>query len=362
MKTILYTINYLTNGGPTRVLQNIIKNINITEYRIIILTLIDKNDTNIVNNLKKSGIEVIELKYAKKLLQIIKEKNKIIQVINDLNADIIHTHGIVSTVLVASNKVKAYKITTIHNNIFEDYKYTYGKVKGLIYALYHIYKLKRFDDVVCCSKTSYDILKGRLNNVSYIRNGVDINKKNQANIKKSIRQELSIKKDATVYIYVGVINTRKRVIELIKMFNELLLPNEYLVIVGDGELLEEAKSLANNSNIIFTGFKTNTIDYLQASDIYVSNSSSEGFSISVIEALHCGLLCLLSDIPSHKECFEINKSIYIGEYYNKSNIKTKKEFISQNIAKLNKKQIKEFAKKELSSQAMTNKYLKYYQK
>lgn len=52
MKKILYTINFLTNGGPTRVLQNIIKNLDKNKYDIYVMTLIDENSKDIVQALK----------------------------------------------------------------------------------------------------------------------------------------------------------------------------------------------------------------------------------------------------------------------------------------------------------------------
>ena len=360
MTKILYTINFLTNGGPTRVLENIIKGLNSNEFDIYILTLINENNKEIVDKLTKKGIKIISLNYTKSLKEIMKNRNNIINKINEINPDIIHTHGIVSTIILYSNKINAKRITTVHNSIFEDYKHTYGKFRGIVYAYIHIFALKKFDEVICCSKTSYEVLKKYVKKAKYIRNGIDIeNKKDDIDTRKKVRKELKIKNDAIVYIYGGVINSRKRVIELVEFFNSTLTNNEYLIIVGDGELKNEAENVKKNNNIIFTGFKTNIIDYFQASDIYVSYSSSEGFSISVIEALECELLLFLSDIPSHKECFEIDSNYYLGEIFNKENFAQKKDEITKNVT-YNKDYIKEFKYKYLSSEAMANQYIKYY--
>ena len=226
----------------------------------------------------------------------------------------------------------------------------------------HIYCLKKFDEVICCSRTSYDVLKNKLKNTSYIRNGIDIENKNNSNlIRNKIRKELNISDNDIVYIYGGVINERKRVVELVKMFSETLRENEYLLIVGDGPQMANAK-ISSNEKVIFTGFKDNIIDYFQASDIYVSNSASEGFSISLIEGLNCGLLCLLSDISSHKECFEIDQNYYIGECFNKENFLEKKEKVSKRINNINREYLSEFQKKYLSASSMTLQYEKYYSK
>ena len=40
---------------------------------------------------------------------------------------------------------------------------------------------------------------------------------------------------------------------------------------------------------------------LKCADCYISSSTLEGLPISVLEAMYCGLPCILSDIPQHKE-------------------------------------------------------------
>ena len=62
---ILYTINYLTNGGPTRVLLNQIYNLNKKEFDIYLLTIIDSNDEIIENELKEYGVKIIKFKMKK---------------------------------------------------------------------------------------------------------------------------------------------------------------------------------------------------------------------------------------------------------------------------------------------------------
>lgn len=358
MKKVLFTINFLTNGGPTRVLENIISQMNPTEYKVYVLTIIDENESKIIDKFKSRGVEILEFKYSKSLGDVLKHKKDIFNAIKEVNPDVIHTHGIVTTLLIALYKGKSKKITTIHNNIFEDYRFTYGKIKGMLYAFFHILLLKKFNETICCSKTSYNVLKKYDKKATFIRNGIDI--EFVSDVKRDdIRKELNISEDSIIFIYGGVINNRKRVCELVDMFKKSLNDNEYLVIIGDGELMDKAVEIAGNmNNIKFLGFKKNIIDYFKAADVYVSNSSSEGFSISVIEALECNLLLLLSDIPSHKECFEIDNNYYIGEFFTEENFSNKKDNVVKKLSQsVNTKAFKE---KYLSSKAMANDYKKFY--
>ncbi len=48
-------------------------------------------------------------------------------------------------------------------------------------------------------------------------------------------------------------------------------------------------------------------DYYRAADVYVSPSLSDGSSVSLMEALACGLPALVSDIPGNREWVQSNK-------------------------------------------------------
>lgn len=359
---ILYTINYITNGGPSRVLINIINNLDRAKYDITVLTIIDQNDKTIIKELIDSGVKIKEIKIKKSIIGLIKSYNKILNEITKMQANIIHTHGIVTSLIVASKRICAYKITTVHNNIYEDYSHSYGKLKGKVIAYIHLNRLKKFNQIICCSKTSYETIKDKFVNIDYIRNGIDSNYlKDRSIVRKNIRKELNIPDKNIVYVYVGVLSKRKRVVELVELYNNNLTKNENLIMVGDGPFMDDIKKIAND-NIKIVGFKSNALDYFSAADIYTSNSSSEGFSISVIEALESGLLLLLSDIPSHRECFEIDDNFYIGEFFNEENFKSKKELLLENYNDNSKREVFEFQRRFLSAKSMTKKYEEYYEK
>ena len=80
--------------------------------------------------------------------------------------------------------------------------------------------------------------------------------------------------------------------------------------MGDGADYAELKSqFGALPNVIFTGNIGNVNEYLQAADIYISSSKSEGLPNGVLEAMATGLPVILSDIEQHKEIYDTNSMI-----------------------------------------------------
>ena len=93
---------------------------------------------------------------------------------------------------------------------------------------------------------------------------------------------------------------------------------------------------------------------MNISDVYASASRSEGFSISVLEALSCGLGLFLSDIPSHREVVMAGKDIPVGVLFKQTDI----EGALSRIRKMSlcKSTISRFQRDNLSARRMTALY------
>lgn len=83
-------------------------------------------------------------------------------------------------------------------------------------------------------------------------------------------------------------------------------PDLQAVIIGDGpeheRLLEEAKNLGLEENVSFTGFLPTweaVIGMIKASSVFVLPSTREGFGISALEAMGCGLPVVTVDHPQN---------------------------------------------------------------
>lgn len=92
---------------------------------------------------------------------------------------------------------------------------------------------------------------------------------------------------------------------LIEAFRELNLPQTRLIIAGTGDLEEELKEkYRKDRRIIFTGLISNEkhkVDLLRASQIFVLPSKHEGMSLSLLEAMSCGLACIATNAGGNSD-------------------------------------------------------------
>lgn len=88
------------------------------------------------------------------------------------------------------------------------------------------------------------------------------------------------------------------------------LPDFEVVFVSNGPLLDQVRMAADNMLPAVTRCKVKfmggvddmaLVELLESSHVYVSVSLSDGTSISLLEALSCGLFPVLSDIPQNRE-------------------------------------------------------------
>jgi len=113
----------------------------------------------------------------------------------------------------------------------------------------------------------------------------------------SFRTEFKIADSAVLIGNVGNLYPVKGQKYLVKAFHELLRSSSadlYLVLVGRGGELDNLLSLAGELGIpkermLFTGFRNDIQNILNALDLYVQPSLSEGHPVAVLEAMSLGI-------------------------------------------------------------------------
>lgn len=112
--------------------------------------------------------------------------------------------------------------------------------------------------------------------------------------RNSVRQLLTIPRDARVLIFVGRLTREKGVRELAEAFESIAARHDvHLILVGpdEADLEDQVRSICRTSvgRVHFVKVADNPEHYLSAADIFCLPSYREGFGLSAIEAAASGL-------------------------------------------------------------------------
>ena len=311
---IAFLVTACKKSGPIEQMLSIITYMDKEKFNPVLITLYDEpvDGTSQLSRYLALGITHIHVPLSK--TDILLGKTRALkQRLDALQIDIVHSLGVFPD--FALSRMNYHKhVTTLRNFVYEDYPVKYGKVTGVIMAKMHLYAAKKADKVWTCSASLADKYKEKLNlSFAYIQNGVNLSRfaKLPKEQKQERRQKLCLPKDKTILVYAGQFVSRKDQRFLLRLFAENTeLKNYVLLLLGDGvEFNELKKQYGNVANVVMTGSVSNVNEYLQASDIYITSSKSEGLPNGVLEAMAVGLPVIMSDIEQHKEVFNQNNKI-----------------------------------------------------
>lgn len=210
------------------------------------------------------------------------------------------------------------KIVFIRGNLLKNYFYDFFIFGFFVYFIHKVI-ITKFKYIFHLNPSSLNAYKNYYNQKHLIiENFID---EEFYKIRKKNINELK-------FLYVGSLSKRKNVHSLVKFFKEFakLKSNAILDLYGDGELVSILKNYINknqlNSKIFLKGHVDNVFDIYQHYDYFLSFSISEGTSRSVLEALYCGLPCLITDADSNTEIIDngvngliFNKNLGIVENF-----------------------------------------------
>ena len=307
---IIFIISTLKKSGPTNQLYYLIKHLerNCFEPHVITLSL-ELNQGSAWADFEALGVQLYTLGLSR-IKGVFFSKKHLRSLVDRIGPDVIHTQGIRADMLNASTLKDYPSLCTSRNDPFSDYPTKFGKLRGSLMARQHIAAFKELN-VVACSLSIQSQLKAHGIDASVLQNGVDTVKFQpvSAESKKALRHKLGMPGDALVVLSAGSLIPRKDMSTLIAAFNQAGLAGARLVILGDGPQKDALLQQAGEA-VLMPGNVTNISDYLGAADLFVSTALSEGLPNTVLEAMACGLPCVLSDIPPHRELFGDSDEIF----------------------------------------------------
>lgn len=229
----------------------------------------------------------------------------VVLLLSKLRPDVIHAHEILSPASAAllTKRFHGWPVVV---------KVLRGGIRG------DIYKLKRGpfgmgrSRALCRGVDSFVVISREIDQElsalgvspekrAFIPNGVDT--ENFVPLldsqKKRLRAELMLPPNGMLVIYMGRLTPEKRVDHLLRVWPDVSLafPEAQLLIVGAG--VEEARLRTQSVSVPgvqFTGQVNDTSRYLQAADLFVLPSATEGLSNALLEAMATGLPVLATSV------------------------------------------------------------------
>lgn len=213
---------------------------------------------------------------------------------------IIHLHqvqsGFLTQLAMFGTGIEKQVLFTVHSS-FSGYK-LHNKILSLFNVI-----LARY--VTCVGYSSYQdypklIRRIKGDRMQPLQNGVDLERIDKVQAGRDAGK-------ATVdFVYAARMVPIKNHSFLVGVL-KYCAPNVRFVFVGAEDAKQAIRKTASEEGVAdrirFTGLIPRNEVYreLKQADCYLSSSTLEGLPISVLEAMYCGLPCILSDIPQHRE-------------------------------------------------------------
>lgn len=306
MRTIYLISRAKSGAGPVNQTLNILEGMkqNGRVTSTLVTLAPEWDDASWLYRFKDKGISIYQMNHE--LLSTWRCIFELRNYVRRNNIEIVHACGFRAdfVALFAGRHVKKIITQRCHP------KDTSEKLPRFLQSLcswFYLKMIKKMDAIVACSKSIQEVfLKEYGMNVFAVQNGVNTDFFKPLNEEEKCLQKerLGLKK-VPIYLVLGSLRDRKNNILLINAMNKIDNFPGQVVIVGAGPEESMLKKAAdNNPNILFVGSTKTPIDYLQASDFLISCSLAEGLPNTVLEAISCGIVPILSNIGPHKEIVE----------------------------------------------------------
>jgi len=283
---------------------------------------------------------------------IIKDIKKTITIIKIGKYDLIHCHGAKGNIIgyFCKKATKLPIISTIHSDYRLDYMHSYLKsiTLGKINALF----LKKMDAHITVTNNFRDMLIARkfnANRIYSVCNGLDFSKIHITSDKTQFLAINNINYNENT-ILVGIVarfNPVKNINTLIKAAYEIKKKNSNIkfLIAGEGDEAKSLKTLVNSLNlkdtVFFLGWIKEPFELMNAIDINVLTSISEGFPYSLLESAKFKKANISTDVGGISDLIKHNYNGYlfkpkdieslVKHIINLSNDKRKRELFGKRL-------------------------------
>lgn len=298
-------------GGAGRYLLNYLKYFDREKYEVSVVL---PENSKLLEFIKVyQDVKVYEMPYMadksydKRCVKVLKElflKEKF---------DILHTHASLSS-RIAGRYAKIKTIISTRHCIEPEGKMPLSLIKSFLNNLLCDYYIA-VSDAVCENLKRCGI---KLSKIKKVYNGVEPVKELKPDEKLKIKEKYGIK-DGFVFGIFARLEEVKGHRYFIEAAKEYLKKHENatFLIVGDGSLCDELKEMAKDTpQIVFTGYKKDTSEILNITDVNVISSSSEAMSLAILEAMSLGKVTVATNVGGNPQLVSNKRNGLLVEYAN----------------------------------------------
>lgn len=275
---------------------------------------------NLKKNLKNISVKYYQIDFNRNILkisEILRAYKQVKKLLLRENYNFIHCHSPIGGAVgrIVAHKTHTKVIYTAHG--FHFYKGA-PLLNWLLY--YPIEKwLSRYTDVlITINKEDYQRAKKKFHakEIKYVPGvGIDVEKIQSIQVdRQAKRKELGIAEDDFFLLSVGELNKNKNHEVVIQALAELKNSKIKYAICGQGPLKEYLEELAENLGVrkqfFLLGFRTDVIEICKSADVFVFPSKREGLSVALMEAMACGLPCVVSEIRGNVDLINRRGEIF----------------------------------------------------
>lgn len=351
---ILILVSSLAKTGPGFVVENFVNIASQDKYDSIDIIIVSLKKTDEGNNITiPDELKVFSIGDGS---QSLKTSAKLLNdIIRDQKIDIVFSHGLKPDVIsgIAGRNTTFLRVSTSHNNPFEDYTMLYGLTKGFAMAILQIIAFRRMDKVVTLNPYLDKIHRMWIGNKKtvLIPNGIQPVFESSGTL---------VERKRPVFGIVGVYNKRKNQDVILDVFNNENNSDGELVVWGSK--FEHWQPKKHFSSVKLMGFSGSKTEVFSSFDILISMSKSEGLPLNVLEAISAGKALILSDIPAHRYISSFIPSTYVKVVSNEFELNQAVQgFLNDNKWRKNvQKMMQRVYDRSFSAQIMFEKYMEVF--
>ncbi len=323
------------------------------------------NDTTDQNVVIPHCDEYIEINFKRNPLHPINfpAYRKLRRLIQSNDFDIIHCHTPVGGLLgrIAARKARK-KGTRVFYTAHGFHFYKGAPLKNwLIY--YPAEKICSYftDVLITINREDYALANKKMKSKQIVHIpgvGIDLSRFENVQVDRAAkRQEIGVPEDAFLLLSVGELNENKNHQVVINAIARLQDSRIHYAIAGVGDkkeyLMQLDESLGVSEQVHLLGYRKDIPELLPAADVFCFPSFREGLSVSIMEAMACGLPCVASKIRGNVDLLS-NSSDFLFDPFSVDDCKNAIEkMLNADLAQVsetNRTDVKYFCKENVLAQ------------